>query len=73
METNSEVTYFAHLVEALEPWLNQVVVIGGWGTGFTERIRLRRRSIANRLEHSMPMSRCHRNCRHQPRKFGKGC
>ena len=30
METNSEVTYFARLVEALEPWLDQVVVIGGW-------------------------------------------
>ena len=30
METNSEVTYFARLVEALEPWVYQVVIIGGW-------------------------------------------
>jgi len=26
----SDVEYFARLVEALEPWLDQVVIIGGW-------------------------------------------
>jgi hypothetical protein len=26
----SNVEYFARLVEALEPWLDRVVVIGGW-------------------------------------------
>jgi hypothetical protein len=26
----SDVEYFAHLVEALDPWLDQVVIIGGW-------------------------------------------
>lgn len=30
MEANSEVVYFVRLIEALEPWLDQVVVIGGW-------------------------------------------
>ena len=26
----SDVEYFARLVEALDPWLDQVVIIGGW-------------------------------------------
>jgi hypothetical protein len=25
-----DVEYFASLVDALEPWLDQVVIIGGW-------------------------------------------
>jgi hypothetical protein len=30
MAVQSDVEYFARLVDALEPWLDQVVVIGGW-------------------------------------------
>ena len=30
MSGSSDVEYFARLVEALEPWLGQVVIIGGW-------------------------------------------
>ena len=30
MANASEVDYFARLVEALEPWLDRVVIIGGW-------------------------------------------
>ena len=30
MANVSEVDYFARLVEALEPWLDRVVIIGGW-------------------------------------------
>ena len=30
MAGSSEVEYFARLVEALDPWLDQVVIIGGW-------------------------------------------
>ena len=30
MAGESDVENFAHLVEALDPWLNQVVIIGGW-------------------------------------------
>lgn len=25
-----DVEYFARLIEALDPWLDQVVIIGGW-------------------------------------------
>ena len=30
MAVQSDVEYFARLVDALEPWLDQVVIIGGW-------------------------------------------
>ena len=30
MALQSDVEYFARLVDALEPWLDQVVIIGGW-------------------------------------------
>jgi hypothetical protein len=30
MAVQSDVEYFASLVDALEPWLDQVVIIGGW-------------------------------------------
>jgi hypothetical protein len=30
MPVSSDVDYFARLVEALNPWLDQVVIIGGW-------------------------------------------
>ena len=30
MNTNSEFAFFAKLVESLKPWLDQVVIIGGW-------------------------------------------
>jgi hypothetical protein len=30
MAGQSDVEYFARLVDALEPWLDQVVIIGGW-------------------------------------------
>ena len=30
MPGSSDVEYFARLVDALEPWLGQVVIIGGW-------------------------------------------
>jgi hypothetical protein len=30
MVVQSDVEYFARLVDALEPWLDQVVIIGGW-------------------------------------------
>lgn len=30
MAVQSDVEYFARLVDALEPWLEQVVIIGGW-------------------------------------------
>ena len=30
MAVQAEVEYFARLVDALEPWLDQVVIIGGW-------------------------------------------
>src|ERR1035438_4033609 len=30
MAVQSDFEYFARLVDALEPWLDQVVVIGGW-------------------------------------------
>lgn len=30
MAKASDVEYFARLIEALEPWLDRVVVIGGW-------------------------------------------
>jgi hypothetical protein len=30
MAGSSDVEYFARLVEALDPWLDQVVIIGGW-------------------------------------------
>jgi hypothetical protein len=30
MASGSEVEYFARLIEALDPWLGQVVIIGGW-------------------------------------------
>jgi len=30
VNTNPEFTSFARLVESLSPWLDQVVVIGGW-------------------------------------------
>jgi len=30
MPRSSDVEYFACLVDALEPWLGQVVIIGGW-------------------------------------------
>ena len=30
MAVQSDVEYFTRLVDALEPWLDQVVIIGGW-------------------------------------------
>jgi hypothetical protein len=30
MAVQSDVEYFARLVDALEPWLDKVVIIGGW-------------------------------------------
>ena len=30
MAVQSDVEYFARRVDALEPWLDQVVIIGGW-------------------------------------------
>ena len=30
MASVSEVEYFVRLIEALDPWLGQVVIIGGW-------------------------------------------
>jgi hypothetical protein len=30
MAEASDVDYFARLIEALDPWLDQVVIIGGW-------------------------------------------
>jgi len=30
MPGSSDVEYFSRLVDALEPWLGQVVIIGGW-------------------------------------------
>ncbi len=31
MKAGSELDHFTRLIEALDPWLNQVVMIGGWG------------------------------------------
>ena len=56
MANVSEVDYFARLVEALEPWLDRVVIIGGWGTDCTAFILWRSHSIMNPWEPSMPMS-----------------
>jgi hypothetical protein len=30
MKADSELEPFARLIEALDPWLDQVVIIGGW-------------------------------------------
>ena len=30
MAATSDVEHFAQLIEALDPWLGQVVIIGGW-------------------------------------------
>jgi len=35
MAVQTDVEYFARLVDALEPWLDQVVIIGVWHTAST--------------------------------------
>jgi hypothetical protein len=39
---------FARLIVAIEPWLGEVVIIGGWATDFTAFTRALKRSNIRR-------------------------
>jgi hypothetical protein len=52
----TDVEYFARLVEALDPWLDQVVIIGGWAH------RLYRLQPPHSKQFNIDVCRLHRVC-----------
>jgi len=46
MALEPDIAGFSRLITALDPWLNRVVIVGGWATGCTTCIPPRRRSTS---------------------------
>ena len=73
MAVQTDVEYFARLVDALEPWLDQVVIIGVWHTASTACSLLRSRSTTNLSEPSTPTSPSLSICPLPASRFARGC
>ena len=73
MAVQSDVEYFARLVDALEPWLDQVVIIGGWHTASTACTLSRNRSNTSLSEPSIPTSLSLSICPLPAGRFARGC
>ncbi len=55
MNANPEFASFARLVESLTPWLDQLVIIGGWAHRLHDCILSRNHCNMNRWQHLMRM------------------
>jgi hypothetical protein len=69
----SDVEYFARLVEALDPWLNQGVIIGGWAHRLYRLHPLAHSSTTSLSEPLTPTSPSRSICPRRAISFARGC
>jgi|SRR5215471_19953412 len=74
MNGNPEFPSFARLFESLRPWLDQVVIVGGWArTACTDCMRSRNHCDTNRWQLSTGISLFPRVSSHRRRDLSAAC
>jgi hypothetical protein len=71
VKQEAEIGPFAKFVEAIDPWLGETVLVGGWAHPYIEAIHAQEHWIMSHSRPSMEMSPFRQNSRSKNRQFDR--